>query len=54
MVKVADWSGWVDTSYIPPREIPLWELWQEEDKGYGMLPSTWEFVGFGDDDCDCD
>jgi len=48
--KVADWSGWVDTDYDPMREIPLWELWLEMDNDYGMLPSNWLYIGFGDDE----
>lgn len=44
-VKGADWSGWVDNDYDPPREIPLWELQEEIDKGYSMFPSNWEFIG---------
>lgn len=48
--KVADWSGWVDNDYQPPREIPLWELWQEQDKGFGMYPANWEYIGFENDE----
>ncbi len=44
--KVADWSGWVDNSYSPPSEIPLWEYQEELDKGYSMFPASWEYIGF--------
>lgn len=44
--KVADWSGWVDNDYQPPREIPLWELWDEEGRGFSMYPSNWQYIGF--------
>jgi len=50
MVQVADWSGWVDDSYSPPRYIPLWELWNEEEKQFGTFPAKWRFVGTGEED----